>query len=90
LVAGVCGCPTRDQIGVALLADLEELSVLAPALDRQLPKRGPTRLHFQAFRLGLGPLLGLIELLADAQRVVGYTTPDGRQLMDLFASAEAG
>jgi hypothetical protein len=35
-------------------------------------------------------LLGLMELLADAQRVVSYPTDDGRQLMDLFASAVAG
>ena len=75
-------------IGVALLDDLDQLSELAPALDEQLPERGCARTHLHGFRLGLKHLLGLLELLADAQRVVSYTTPDGRQFMDLFQSAE--
>jgi len=57
-------------IGAALVADLGQLSDVGPALDEQLPKRGPARPHLEAFEVGLGRLLGLIELLADAQRVV--------------------
>lgn len=77
-------------IAAALVDDLDQLSDLAPALDQHLPERGPAREHLSAFRLGLEHLLGLLELLADTQRVIGYTTRDGRQFMDLFKSAEPG
>ena len=63
---------------------------LGPVLDEQLSKHGPARQYLEAFQLGLGRLTGLIELLADTRRVVSYTAPDGRRLMDLFQSAEPG
>jgi len=75
-------------IGCALVEDLDRLTDLGPVLDEQLPKDGPARQHLDAFQLGLGRLVGLIELLADTRRVVYYTTPDGRRLVDLFQSAE--
>jgi hypothetical protein len=50
--------------------DLEHLVDLGPVLDEQLPKHGPARRHLEAFHLGLERLIGLIELLADTQRVV--------------------
>ena len=77
-------------IGAALADDLEHLVDLRPVLDEQLPKHGPARRHLEAFHLGLERLIGLIELLADTQRVVWYTASDGRRLMDLFQSAEPG
>ena len=77
-------------IGAALADDLEHLVDLGPVLDEQLPKHGPARRHLGAFHLGLERLIGLIELLADTQRVVWYTASDGRRLMDLFQSAEPG
>jgi hypothetical protein len=79
-------CCSRDvggPYGAALQGE-------APNHREQLPKRGPARRRLHAFQLGLGRLLGLIELLADAQRVVSYTTADGRRFMDLFQSAEPG
>jgi hypothetical protein len=75
-------------IGCALVEDLDRLTDLGPVLDDQLPKDGPARQHLDTFQLGLGRLVGLIELLADARRVVYYTAPDGRRLVDLFRSAE--
>jgi len=77
-------------IGAALADDLEQLVDLGPVLDEQLSKHGPARQYLEAFQLGLGRLTGLIELLADTRRVVCYTAPDGRRLMDLFQSAEPG
>ena len=75
-------------IGCALVEDLDRLTELGPVLDEQLPKDGPARQQLDAFQLGLERLVGLVELLADARRVVYYTTPDGRRLVDLFQSAE--
>lgn len=77
-------------IGAALVDDLDQLSELAPALREHLPKAGPARAHLDAFQLGFERLLGLLELLADAQRVVSYADSDGRRCMDLFRSAECG
>jgi hypothetical protein len=76
------------SIGCALVEDLDRLTDLGPVLDEQLPKVGPARQYVDAFQLGLGRLVGLIELLADTRRVVYYTAPDGRRLIDLFQSAE--
>ena len=75
-------------IGCALVEDLDRLTDLGPVLDEQLPKDGPARQHLDAFQLGLGRLVGLVELLADTRRVVYYTAPDGHRLVDLFQSAE--
>lgn len=77
-------------IGAALAVDLEQLVDLGPTLNGHLSKHGQAREYLDTFQLGLGRLTGLIELLADARRVVGYTAPDGRRLMDLFQSAEPG
>jgi len=60
-------------IGAALADDLEHLVDLGPVLDEQLPKHGPARRHLEAFNLGLERLIGLVELLADTQRVGWYT-----------------
>jgi hypothetical protein len=77
-------------IGAALADDIEQLVDLGPVLDEQLSKHGRARQYLEAFQLGLGRLTGLLELLADTRRVVCYTAPDGRRLMDLFQSAEPG
>jgi len=77
-------------IGAMLVDDLDQLADLGPAMQERLPKRGPARRPLKAFQLGLERLVGLLALLADTQRVVYYTAPDGRRVMDLFQSAEAG
>jgi hypothetical protein len=77
-------------IGAALADDLEQPVDLGSVLDEQLSKHGHERQYLEAFQLGLGRLTGLIELLADTRRVVWYTSPGGRRLMDLFQSAEPG
>jgi hypothetical protein len=75
-------------IGCALIEHLDRLTDLGPVLDEHLPKDGPARQHLDAFQLGLGRFVGLIELLADARHVVYCTAPDGRRLVDLFRLAQ--
>jgi hypothetical protein len=75
-------------IGCALMEDLDRLTDLAPVLDDQLPKEGPARQRVEAFQLGLGRLVGLIELLADVRRVDYYIASDGRRMVDLFGLAD--
>jgi hypothetical protein len=75
-------------IGCALMEDLDRLTDLAPVLDDHLPKEGPARQRFDAFQLGLGHLVGLIELLADVRRVDYYTTSDGRRMVEVFGLAD--
>jgi hypothetical protein len=75
-------------IGCALVEDLDRLTDLGPVLDEHPPKDGPALQQLDAFQVGIGRLVSLVELLADARRVVYYTTPDGRRLVDLFQSAE--
>jgi hypothetical protein len=80
-------------IGWALVEDLDRLTDYGPVLDEQLPRARPARRHLEhldAFQVGLERVVGQIELLADAgaRRVVYYTAPDGRRLVDLFRSAK--
>lgn len=77
-------------IGAILADDLDHLVDLGPAFQEPLPAKGPARRPLKAFHQDLGRLIGLVAPLADTQRVVYYTAPDGRRVMDLFQSAEAG
>jgi hypothetical protein len=56
-------------IGCVLVDDLDRLTDLGPVLDERLPKDGPARQQLDAFQVGLGRLVGLIELLADSRRL---------------------
>ena len=73
-------------LSVALLDDLELLAGFGEQLDEFRPAVEAAQV--EAFHEGLSHLAGLVELLGDAQRVVCTTAPDGRQMMDLFKSAE--
>jgi hypothetical protein len=75
-------------IGCALMEDLDRLTDLAPVLDEHVAEDGPARQRLDTFQLGLGRLMGLIELLADVRRVEYYTASDGRRMVDLFGLAD--
>ena len=77
-------------LGIALGEDLARLVDLQPLLAARVTLRIGCQPELEAFELGLQRLMGLLELLADAQRVVYMGSADGQQVMDLFTSAEPG